>query len=76
MLCRRADAQVTRAYARLREDITPMYEPLFQNLVAELDDGIQFVVSLRQDLLPASPGMSFSPECSVIAILASHTCGQ
>jgi hypothetical protein len=28
-----------------------MYEPLFQNLVAELDSGIDFVVKLREDLL-------------------------
>jgi Malonyl-CoA decarboxylase N-terminal domain len=43
--------QAVRAYERLREELTPMYESLFQNLVAELDSGIDFVVKLREDLL-------------------------
>ncbi|CAM9862864.1 unnamed protein product, partial [Ectocarpus sp. 8 AP-2014] len=40
-----------RAYERLREELSPAYEALLKNVVAESDDGVRFVVDLRQDLL-------------------------
>lgn len=37
-----------RAYERLREDLSPEYEALFRTVVAESDDGVRFLVGLRQ----------------------------
>lgn len=37
-----------RAYERLREELSPAYEALLKNVVAESDDGVRFVVDLRQ----------------------------
>ena len=37
-----------RAYERLREDLSPEYETLFRTVVAESDDGVRFLVGLRQ----------------------------
>lgn len=37
-----------RAYERLREDLSPEYETLFRTVVAESDDGVCFLVGLRQ----------------------------
>ena len=39
-----------------------MYEALFQNLVAELEDGIQFTVALREDLLSTVSAVSTTEE--------------
>ncbi|CAM9604381.1 unnamed protein product [Pylaiella littoralis] len=50
---RRGRGQHVRAYERLREELSPAYEALFKNVVAESDDGVRFVVGLRQDLLEA-----------------------
>lgn len=37
-----------KAYERLREELSPAYEALLKNVVAESDDGVRFVVDLRQ----------------------------
>ncbi|CAM9801151.1 unnamed protein product [Scytosiphon promiscuus] len=43
--------QHVKAYERLREELSPAYEALLKNVVAESDDGVRFVVDLREDLL-------------------------
>ncbi|CAM9833679.1 unnamed protein product [Ectocarpus sp. 4 AP-2014] len=48
---RRERGRHVRAYERLREELSPAYEALLKNVVAESDDGVRFVVDLRQDLL-------------------------
>ncbi|CAM9502153.1 unnamed protein product [Ectocarpus fasciculatus] len=48
---RRERGQHVKAYERLREELSPAYEALLKNVVAESDDGVRFVVDLRQDLL-------------------------
>eukprot|EP00752_Nemacystus_decipiens_P007555 g6749.t1 len=47
----RERGQHIKAYERLREELSPAYEALLKNVVAESDDGVRFVVDLRQDLL-------------------------
>ena len=47
----RGHGQHIRAYERLREELSPAYEALLKNVVAESDDGVRFVVDLRQVLL-------------------------
>lgn len=44
----RGRGQHIRAYERLREELSPAYEALLKNVVAESDDGVRFVVDLRQ----------------------------
>ena len=44
----RERGQHIRAYERLREELSPAYEALLKNVVAESDDGVRFVVDLRQ----------------------------
>lgn len=46
----RGRGQHVRAYERLREELSPAYEALFKNVVAESDDGVRFIVDLRQVL--------------------------
>eukprot|EP00611_Tribonema_gayanum_P021817 TRINITY_DN4278_c0_g1_i1.p1 TRINITY_DN4278_c0_g1~~TRINITY_DN4278_c0_g1_i1.p1 ORF type:complete len:494 (+),score=180.61 TRINITY_DN4278_c0_g1_i1:183-1484(+) len=41
------------AYEVLREELAPLYESLFQNIVADLEGGVPFVVRMRADLLAA-----------------------
>ncbi|CAN0496582.1 unnamed protein product, partial [Ectocarpus sp. 12 AP-2014] len=45
---RRERGRHVRAYERLREELSPAYEALLKNVVAESDDGVRFVVDLRQ----------------------------
>ncbi|CAM9392775.1 unnamed protein product [Choristocarpus tenellus] len=40
-----------KAYEKLRHDITPANEELLRTVVAESDNGVSFVVGLREDLL-------------------------
>lgn len=40
--------QHTKAYGKLREELRPAYETLFRNIVEASDDGVRFVVDLRQ----------------------------
>lgn len=40
--------QHMKAYEKLREELRPAYETFFRNIVAESDDGVRFVVTLRQ----------------------------
>lgn len=44
----RERGQHVRAYERLREELSPAYEALLKNVVAESDDGVRFVVDLRK----------------------------
>lgn len=56
-----------RAYERLRDELSPGYEAFFRNVVAHSDDGVRFIVLLRQVRLACSsrfflarvPGASF-----------------
>lgn len=48
-----------RAYERLREELSPAYEALLKNVVAESDDGVRFVVDLRQVLVYVGDSVVF-----------------
>lgn len=57
----RGRGQHIRAYERLQEELSPEYEALFKNLVAESDDGVRFIVGLRQVFHVQQQRVMYSP---------------